>query len=50
VRKAKIIVKAPPEKALEALCIGCGQIANQFRFAVPVTLSEVDEVIFTEIK
>lgn len=37
VRKAKRIVKAPPEKALGALCVGCEQIANQFLFAVPVT-------------
>jgi hypothetical protein len=35
--KAKRIVKAPPEKTPEALCVGREQIANQFRFAVPVT-------------
>jgi hypothetical protein len=50
VRKAKSIVKAPPEKALEALCVGREQIANQFHFAVPVTNFEVNEVVFAENK
>ena len=52
-RKAKRIVKAPPEKALEALCVGCvQQIVNQFRlflYLVSGTGSEVEEDVFAEM-